>query len=140
MRVPFYMILGLLIAVLIMDITSIWMVRGKIIAAMDQALDAALVGGIMQADRSFGGIYVDESQGEGVARLYFSRAMALDSNLENKFLKGTTLQIEFQQNEERPVVQGKVATIIQAMTPKILGLEGVPVTIRKTVYHLEKYK
>lgn len=140
MKVPAWMIFGLFIAILIMDLTSVWMVRGKVIAALDHSLDAALVAGVIMDDRSFGKLYVDENAGYRMACDSFITNMKLDSNYENQYLKDTTLQVDFVQNEERPEVIGKVTTVIKAISPKIFGLDGVPITIKKTMYHLERYK
>ncbi len=140
MRVPVWMILGLLTAIIIMDITTVWMVRSKIITAVDIALDAAMVGGLIEYDAKEGTGIINEELGEQLAGSYFRENLKLDNRLENRFLKNTNLEIEFAQDRSKPSAVIRVKTVIQAMSPKVLGLDGVPVTIKKNQYYVSTYK
>jgi len=140
MRAPVWMMAGLLLAILIMDITTVWMVRSKVISAADMALDAALVGGLIEYDAKEGTGIIDENQGEELVCRYFRENLKLDSRLENRFLKDTRIELSFVQEGGKPRAAIQVRTVIQAMAPKIIGLDGIPVTIKKNQYHVSTYK
>ncbi len=140
MKVPAWMMFGLLLAMLLMDVTTIMVVRSHMLRATEMALDAALVGGVNQSDRGRGRLYIDEGKGYDLAYTYFKSSLQLDSNLENNFLKKTRLRIQFIQNGEKPKVTAEVSTVVTAMTTKILGLEGVPVTVRGNRNYVGKFK
>lgn len=140
MRVPIWMVFSLLLTMLLMDISTILVVRSHLLSSAELALDAALVGGIIQQDAARGRIMIDESAGLELARSYLKRNMGLDENLENGLLKKTNLQINFTQNGEKPSVQAQISSVITALSTKVLGLEGVPVTVRGTRYYVSKYK
>lgn len=140
MRVPAWMIFGLLITIFIMDITSVLMVRGKIIRAADMALDAALVGGLIEYDAKEGKSIIDEDSGYTLALSYFKKNMNLNNNLENEFLKNTKFDLQFEQDGEKPKANVQVRTTIKTMSTRVVGLDGVPVTIKKTQYHISNYK
>lgn len=140
MRVAAWMIFSLLISILIMDITIVYTVRGKIIQSADMALDAALVGGLLESEIKTGRSFVDEDRGYSFAIKYFKENMNLDSNLENEFLKGTRFDLTFEQNGLKPKATVHIKTVIKAMSPKVIGLEGIPIVISKTQYHISNYK
>lgn len=134
------MIFGLLLAMIIMDLTTIMVVRSRMLSSAELALDAALVGGIHQEDILRGKMYIDEDEGINLARSYFKSNLSLDENLENSFLKKTVFKINFSQNEAKPQAKAEISTIITAMSTKVLGLEGVPITVRGTRYYVSKFK
>lgn len=134
------MILGFILAMLLMDITTILTVRSKVIIAAELALDAALVGGVYQTDKGRGELYIDEEAGNRLARSYFKSNLKLNSNLENTFLKRTEIKIEFTQNSNKPQAKAEVSTVITALSTKILGLEGVPIEIGGTRNYIGTYK
>jgi len=140
MRVPAWMIFGLLISLFIMDVASVWMVRGKIMRAADMALDAALVGGLRDYDAKTGKSFIDEDNGHNLALSYFKKNMNLDGNLENEVLKDTDFELQFEQDGVKPKVTVFIKTTIKAMCPKAVGLDGIPVNIKKTQYHISNYK
>lgn len=140
MRVPSWMIFGLIITILLLDLTTIWMIRGKVISAVEHSLDAALVAGIVSIDVQRGELFVNEEEGKNYARSYFKKNLNLNASLENQFLKDTKFTIEFNHDGKRPQVVANIKTYIQAMAPKVLGMEGIPITIHKVQYHISKYK
>jgi len=81
------MIFGLLLAMLIMDLTTFMVVRSRILSSTELALDAALVGGIHQEDIMRGKMYIDEYAGIDLARSYFKSNMSLNEILEKRFCK-----------------------------------------------------
>lgn len=134
------MILGLFLAMLIMDVTTYSLIKSKANDALEHSLDAALVGAVNGEDVARGKLTIDESKGKDLARDRFKEALKLDDRLENDNLRGTTFFISFAQNGERPKVTGEVKMIIRIFTPQIFGLEGIPVMITKNRYHILKYK
>lgn len=140
MRVPVWMIFGLLISILIMDVSKVMLVRSKIISTVEHSLDAALVGGLNLDDEFKGKLFIDEAKGNQYALMHLKSGLKLNDQLENSNLKKTTFYVTYEQNEDRPRVSAQLTTVITAMSPKILGLDGVPITIRKTQYHLGQYK
>lgn len=131
---------GLIITILLLDLTTVWMVRGKVISAVEHSLDAALVAGIVSKDVQRGSLLVNEEKGKNFARSYFKKNLKLNNNLENKFLKNTSFTVKFNQDGKRPQVVADIKTYIQAMTPKVLGMKGIPITIHKIQYHISKYR
>lgn len=140
MKAPIWMIFGLLLAILIMDVTKVMMVRGKIINTVEHSLDAAMIAGINKDDAVGGKLIIDEYAGSSYALIFFKEGLQLDSRLENANLKDTYFRITFTQDAERPKATAEVSTIITAISPRALGMEGVPVKIRKIQYHLVKFK
>jgi len=140
MKVPAWMIFGLLISILIMDITKVMMVRSRIINTVEHSLDAALVGGVNLENEFNGRLYIDESKGTNYALTLLKSGLKLNDQLENNNLKDTTFQVSYIQDSERPKVSAEISTVITALSTKVVGLEGVPITIRKTQYHLGKFK
>lgn len=140
MRVPAWMILGLLLAMIMMDLTTILLVRSRVINAAELALDAALVGGIYLTDRGRGELFIDEAAGYNLACSYFKSNLNLNSNLENAFLKNTKLEIEINQNSNKPHAKARVSTVITAACTKLLGIEGVPIEVGGTRNYVSKFK
>lgn len=140
MKVPAWLLFGLLIAILMMDTTTVWAVRGKISGAAQMALDAALVGALTAENVTRGKSFIDEERGLDLARSYFRQNLNLDSNLENDFLHETRFELWFEQDGRRPRALVSIRTVIKAMSPQLVGLEGVPVTIRLSRYQLSNYK
>lgn len=140
MRPAVWMILGLLFALLVMDVTTYFLVRSKIREALEHSLDAALIGGINEADAARGYLTINEARGEALARDLFKKALKMDDGLKSENLEGTMLEISFFHNEERPKVSAEVKTTIRTVTPQVLGLEGIPVKITKTQYHINRFK
>lgn len=140
MRPAVWLIMGLLLALLVMDVTTYSLVRSKIREAIEHSLDAALIGGINEDDAARGYLTIDETKGKALARDFFRQTLNIDEQLENESIQGTSLIINFFHNEERPKVTAEVKTTIRAVSPQILGLEGIPVKITKTQYHINKFK
>lgn len=140
MRVPSWMICGLLVSILIMDIASVWTVRNKIVRAADMALDAALTGGLIEYDAKEGKSIIDEDKGYNLAVSCFKKNMKLNNRLENQFLTGTSFDLEFDQDGEKPRAILQLKTSIKALSPMVVGIKGIPVAIRKTQYHVSTYK
>lgn len=140
MRVSIWLVLGLLLALLILDLTAYSLVRSKVREAVEHSLDAALVGGVNPADVARGYLTVNEARGQALARSCFQETLKLNDHLESESLLGTMFTIYFIPNEERPKVTAQVKTYIRAMSPRMLGLEGIPVRITKTQYHINKFK
>ena len=139
MKVPAWMLLGLILSILIMDISKVWMVRNRVITAVEQSLDAALVAGINVNDVRYGKSVIDEAAGYTYARSYFKANLKLNDNLENDLLKDTEYTLTFIQDDDRPKATIEVKTNIQAMSPKLVGLDAIPITIHKAQYHISKY-
>jgi len=108
--------------------------------ASNMALDAALVGGLKEYDVKRGKSFIDEDKAYEYAINYFQENMGLDSNLENQFLRKTTFSLTLEQDGVKPLGTLKIKTTIKAMAPKLVGLEGIPVDIKKTQYYISKYK
>jgi len=140
MKSPGWMIFCLLLVILLMAIPTILVVRSRVLDSAELALDAALVGGIIQQDTARGRISLDERAGYDLARSYFKKNMSLNESLESNLLKKTKIQITFSQNEKRPQAQAQISTVVTALSTKVLGLEGVPITVRGTRYYVSKYK
>lgn len=140
MRVPFWMIFGFLLAILLMDLTTVMVVRSRIHNSAELALDAALVGGLSEKDFALGRMSIDEAAGAALARTYFKTNMGLNEQLESPLLKNTSFRVEFRQNAEKPQAKAEISAVVPALSTKVLGLEGVPITVRGTRYFVSKYK
>lgn len=140
MRVSFWLILGLIISIIIMDLTMVWTVRWKIVTAIEHSLDAALVDGILEDSIAKGKIYIDEEIGRKTALNQLKNNLYLDDNLDSKFLKNTAVEYLFNQDGKRIIIRCNFRTVISVVTPKILGLKGIPITIQKSQYHISKFK
>lgn len=116
------------------------MVRSKLIQSADIAADAALIGGLSEYDAKNGRSFIDELKGYDVAANYFRDNMKLDMNLENEYIKNTEFGVDFHQDGLKPKATIHIKSVIKALTPKVVGLDGIPITIRKTRYYISSYK
>lgn len=140
MRVSAWLIFALFLSLLVMDIATVWMVRGKLSEALEHSLDAALVGGLQEEYAQRGYLIVDEYPAYVLACSYLKKTLGLNEKMENQFIKNAEIDIDFIQDQEKPRITGTVSVVIKAASPLLFGGEGIPVTIRKTQYHLSKYK
>ncbi len=140
MRTPIWMIAGLFVALLMMDITTIWAVREKIDSSVEHSLDSYMIAGAIENDLAWGKIYIDHNKGVNAAGETFRENMKLDGALENEFMKDTNFQITSSEEGKRSAVTAATSTTIQAMIPKLFGMEGIPITITKKQYHSNEYK
>lgn len=116
------------------------MVRVKLIQSADIALDAALIGGLSEYDAKNGRSFIDEYKGYNLAAIYFRNNMKLDMNLENEYIKNIEFDVDFYQNGLKPKATVHIRSVIKAISPKVVGLDGIPITIRKTRYYVSNYK
>ena len=140
MRVPFWMLLGLFISILIMDITSVWMVRNKLITAVEHSLDAAMIEGLDPNDAAGGKLILNEDKAYAAAKSLLQKNLRLDDNLESNFFKHTELNVTIVPDDRKPKFTVDVKTVVTANLPKIIGQAGIPVTIHKVQYHISKYR
>lgn len=140
MRVPFWLFFSLVVSIIIMDITTVWLVRSRIVTAMEHSLDGALIGGITERNAQEGIIYINEDGGRYHAVRLLKRNLNLNDSLENQFLRNTEVSFELENRGEKAVAYINVSTRITAMSPKILGIEGIPIIIRKAQYFVNRYK
>lgn len=139
MKVPVCMLLGLFFSILIMDVAVVWAVRDKIIIATELSLDAALVVGVNEKDLLSGEVNINEKEGYYAAITMFKENLKLNNKLENSKLKDTKFTVQFKQTGERPRVEAYIETYITTVSPKVLGVPGIPVKIHKIQHHLGKY-
>lgn len=139
MKYPLWMVAALLLSILLMDVGTVYYVRAKMINSAEQALDAALIKALTVENYREGQLFIDESLGRHTARTIFKQNMNLNDSLENQFLKNTQFDVSFSRINGKPEAEVTVRTTIMAMSPKVIGLDGVPMTIRKTQFHIQKY-
>lgn len=140
MRVSVWMLFGLILSVLLMDLITLLVVRADLLEAVNLSLDAAFVEGISEENLLKGQSYIEESKAREAALTYFKKNLNLDRNLENAFLKNTKFQPVFKQEQTKPMISVTVSTTVTTMVPKLIGQEGIDITIRKKQYFLHSYK
>lgn len=140
MRVPVWLLFGLILSILLMDIVTLLVVRAALGESLNLALDAALVEGISPQDLFKGKSFLREEQAREAALTYFRKNLNLDQNLENRFLRKTVLQLVFAEKTVQPMLAATATTTVQIMVPKLVGYEGLEVTVRKKQYYLQSYK
>lgn len=140
MRVSLWMLGGFFIAVLLMDLSSVWVVRSNIIAGLDKAMDAAMIEGLEPSDASGGHLVLNESQAVSAIKRNFRNNLQLNDALENRFLKDTQLKATLVYDKGKPKLAVDVKTRIIVMLPQMFGLEGIPIGIHDVQYHLSKYR
>jgi len=140
MKVPLWMVCGLFVSILLMDMTTVWVLRSKIGASLEAALDAAMVGGLREYDARGGRIVIDESGGQALAAAYLKENLNLNDRLENSLMTKTRLEVTIVQDGDKPRGRAFFRAVVTVMVPKLFGLEGIPVVVSKTQYHLSSYK
>lgn len=140
MKVPVWMLFGLFVSILLMDLITLLVVRADLIAAVNMALDAALVGGLSEENLFKGQSFLVEHRAREAAADSWQKNLGLDHNGENRFLKKTELTLVFGEEQTKPVVGANVRATVTTMAPKLVGLEGIAVTVRKKQYFLQAYK
>lgn len=139
MRTLWVMLGALVVSILIMDLGMVYVTYDKLASVTENALDSALIAGINEEDATRGLIYINEDLAREAARQTFRDNLKLDANLENDIMKKGTLQISIF-NENRPYVQGEASTTVETMSPKLFGLEGIELNVKKTNFFLADYK
>ncbi|MGI6587195.1 MAG: hypothetical protein ACOX2N_07640 [Peptococcia bacterium] len=140
MKVPVWMLFGLILAILLMDLITLLVVRADLIEAINIALDAAFVEGISEEDLFKGESFIEESKAREAALTYFKKNLNLNHNLENRFLQKTKFELTFKQEQTQPMISAIVSTTVTTMVPKLVGHEGINITVRKKQYFLHSYK
>lgn len=140
MRVAFWMIIGLIICMVFLDVFVVYSVREKINAVAEQSLDAAMVAGVVPDDVMRGQLYINEANGRQAALDLFIENMGLDLSLENQYMKNTVFDLTFTKIGERPKASLHIETYIQAMSTRLVGLGGIPMRITKDRYHISSFK
>lgn len=140
MRVPVWMLFGLIISVLLMDLITLLVVRADLLEAVNISLDAAFVEGITEEDLIKGESFIDENKAQNAALDYFKKNLKLDNNLENTFFKKTKFAPVFKQDQTNPMALVTVSTTVTTMAPKLVGRDGINITIRKKQYFINSYK
>jgi len=143
MRVPVWMLFGLIISVLLMDLITVLTIRADMIEAVNIALDAAFVEGISEEDLIKGKSVIDETKARNAALTYFKKNLNLNNHLENNFLKNTKFEPAFKQNNinsTKPMAVVTVSTTVSTMVPKLVGRDGINITISKKQYFISSYK
>ena len=140
MRVPVWMLFGLILAILLMDLITLLVVRADLIEAVNIALDAAFVEGISEENLFKGESFLEESKAREVALTYFKQNLNLDYNLENKFLQKTKFELNFKEEQTKPMISAVVSTTVTTMVPKLVGHKVIEITVRKKQYFLQSYK
>lgn len=143
MRVPIWMLFGLIISILLMDLITVLVIRADLVETVNIALDAAFVEGIREEDLIKGKSALDETKAFNAALTYFKKNLNLNNNLENNFLKNTKFEPVFNQdniNSTKPMAVVTVSTTVSTMVPKLVGRDGINITIRKKQYFISSYK
>jgi hypothetical protein len=134
MRAIVWMMAALILVTLTFDITLVWSARSQLNQAAELALDGAFVEGLSPEDLFRGKSYLDESAGrEAAARL-------VAENLRPELQKTLELQVDFEQDGNRPRAIAILQTYVEVVSTKMLGLRGIPIRIHKTRYHVSRYK
>lgn len=139
MRTIWAMLAALVISIVMMDLGMVYVTYDKLVTVTENALDSALVAGINEEDATRGVIYINEALAVEAARQTFRENLKLDANLENDIMKKSSLIISIN-NENRPYVKGEISTTVDAMSPKLFGLEGFELNVKKTSFFLASYK
>ncbi|HHX97045.1 MAG TPA: hypothetical protein GX687_06285 [Clostridia bacterium] len=140
LKLPVWLLLALIVFLLVMDLLTFWVVRLNMTTALDLALDAAMIAAIEETDLLRGKSFIDETKAQVVALKYFRENLALNEHLENKFLKKTNFELNFRSDGLRPLIFAEVNTTVVTHVPKLVGREGIEITISQEQYYLQNYK
>ncbi|PKM81075.1 MAG: hypothetical protein CVU89_11065 [Firmicutes bacterium HGW-Firmicutes-14] len=146
MKTMWAMLGALLLSILVLDLGMVYVTYHKISGTAEHALDAALVAGIKMEDASLGKMHIDEVTARLAAVEVFREDLNLDTGLENDIMKNTLITVTIYQDlnpdhpGSRPYLEGTVKTGVTAVSPRLFGQEGFPITVRKTRFHMSKYK
>ena len=146
MKTVWAMLGALLISIIILDLGMVYVTYDKLAKVTEFALDAALINGINRQDANLGKLYIDETPAMDAALTCFRENLDLNGNLENSILKNTCFDIMINQDRNpshsgtRPYLEGHVSTEVTVISPRLFGLQGIPVTVKKTMFHRSTYK
>ncbi|MBU7007060.1 hypothetical protein [Phosphitispora fastidiosa] len=146
MKTLWAMLGALLISIIILDLGMVYITYDKLAKVTEQALDAAITAGINPEDAYLGRINIDSVSARDTALAYFRDNLGLDTNLENDILKNTQFLISVNQDTDphhagtRPYLEGQVSTRVTVISPKLFDSGGIPIRVKKTVFHRSTYK
>jgi len=146
MKTLWAMLGALLLSIIILDLGMVYITYDKISKVTEQALDAAITAGINPEDAYLGRINIDSVSARDTALAYFRDNLGLDTNLENDILKNTRFLVSVNQDTHphhagtRPYLEGQVSTMVTVISPKLFDSGGIPITVKKTVFHRSTYK
>jgi hypothetical protein len=134
-------LLGILfISILIMDIGTVYVTYDKIAGVTEQSLDSAIIAGVRPSDARIGETFVDKASAVNAATTVFRNNLKLNAALENSIMKNTSFIVSIINNADKPYVQGEVSTVVTALSPKLFGLNGIPIRVRKNQFQVSSYK
>lgn len=143
----FWAMLGaLLLSILLLDLGMVYITFDKLSRVTEHSLDAALVAGIREEDARLGRLCVDPAEAQDAALKTLRDNLNLDGSLENRIMKDTVFTVTVLQDSSpaqagpRPYVEGIVSTRVRVISPRLFGLEGIPVTVSRTQFHMSNYR
>lgn len=146
MRTVWAMLGALMLGIIILDLGMVYVTYDKMSKVVEHSLDAAIVAGISEDDARLGKIYVNSIEAENAALTTFRENLNLDVNLENDIMKKTHLNIILHQDTDlnhpgtRPHIEAEVSTSVTAISPRLVGLDGVNISIKKIQFQLSDFK
>lgn len=134
------LLFGFVMVLFIYDFTLFYSTLTNFGGAIDEALDAGLIAGIIEEDSRRGEIFIDSDRGYNKARTVLEQNLKLDSNLENSIYEGSIFDFSIEQTGQGfPVAHGKFKAGVRFATPRFLGIESIPMEISKTQNYLSNY-
>lgn len=135
---------ALLITILVMDLSVIYVTHNRLHTVLEQALDAAIVMGTEEEYLQVGQINIDPAKANLAAQKILKDNLKLDANMSNKALKIDAFILDVHQDPDdpsnRPFIETRVQFTVQAMTLKIFGKPGYPMTLTKSQFQLTSFK
>jgi hypothetical protein len=139
MKILWSILGAFLITIFTLDLGTVYVTYNKLNKVLEKSLDDALIAGTKESDVQLGEIYIDENEANLAAMNTFKDNLKLDDNYENDILKETAFRMRIIQGT-KPYAEGEASTVITALSPKLVGLEGFPVKIRKINHQLSSHK
>ncbi len=140
MRAVIWFFSGILLCLFVIDMICFWTMHEKIAASLEIATDAAIINSLIEQDIFKGTCFIDEGKAEETVKKYFMKNIEIEKLQRKGILKKTKLDFSFSHNATNPSIYVYMEALMTVMTPRLIGLEGIPIIITKEKCFQSNYR
>lgn len=138
-RLPLTALLLIFLIVAGADLSLIYSSYDNFEQALDLALDAGLISGVIEHDSQRGRLIINEAAGYQTAREQLERNLKLDSSLTNVLYDNSSFNFKIELQGQKPVAKGEFRTRIKVNCLRVLGIDSLPMAIHKELDYVSSY-
>ena len=130
----FWLWVMFLILCLVTDSATYWVVRSRLSRSMDLALDAAIVGGVVEEDLIWGRHIAESGRAAGLAW------EILESNMAGPLQDSLAFHFDLYQDKDRIWAEGRAAIETPFLLGALIGRGRREIAVNKKLDYLGSYK